>query len=350
MAKKCKEVSLLEGAFNAADLLRERFRALSYAVPGIIPEGLTLFLAAPKLGKSWFVLGVALALSAGTPALGGIPTSAAPVLYLALEDGKRRLQSRLRSLGAFSPSAKLQFIITADRDQILDTIHEFIAQHSGQNPLVILDTLGKVMPGQERGETLYDRDYRIGAALKRITDDYPGSAILVVHHTRKAEVSDFAEASSGTNGLTGAADTIILLKRNRQESTATLHVTSRDAKEGEYELNFGNNGVWSLSGGSLNAAAQAAESTAQIANLGDLSRDVIDFVLTAEDGVTAPDVAAALNISAANARVYLSRAASARRVHKLRRGVYGPFPDTSHLTIRVDFSKFPDGPSPRRTD
>lgn len=345
MAKKSKDDSLLGNAFNASDLLQERFRPLSYVVPGMIPEGLSLFLASPKVGKSWLVLGVALAVSSGTPALGGIPTAPSPVLYLALEDGKRRLQSRLISLGASNPSPELQFIITADRDQILDTIHEFIRQHHDQNPLVILDTLGKVMPAQERGETLYDRDYRIGAALKRITDDYPGAAILVVHHTRKAEVSDFAEASSGTNGLTGAADTIILLKRSRQESTGTLHVTSRDAREGEYELHFGNNGAWNLSGGSLSAAAQAAESTAQTGNLGDFSREIIDFVLATPEGVSAADVAAALGTTDANARVYLSRAAKAGRVHKLRRGVYGPFPQ---LVIDVDFTGLKGRPRRRK--
>lgn len=339
-----KTSSFLEKAFSASALMAKDLPDLSYVVDGIIPEGLSLLIAAPKIGKSWMVLGIAVDVALGQPALGGVPTTKAPVLYLALEDGERRLKDRytsIQSRGAV-PS-NLSFLIEAKRDDILETIREFIGLHSGSSPLVILDTLGKVMPPQERGETLYDRDYRIGADLKRITDSHPGSAVIVVHHTRKADTADFAEASSGTNGLTGSADTIIILKRDRNESTATLHVTSRDAREGEYQVIFATNGRWTLNGGSLEAAARASVTAEKVGNKGEISRAVIEFVHSHAEGVEATDVAESLNLELPKARVYLSRAHKSGSIRKLRRGLYGPSEDSSTV-IHLDFTGVGDHP------
>lgn len=341
-SKADEPISFLTKSFSASDLMGLVLPKLSYVVDGIIPEGLTLLIAAPKVGKSWMVLGIANAVAKGEPALGGIPTRKAPILYLALEDGKRRLQSRYAIIDpGFTPGTvprNLRFQIEAKRDDILDTIREFIELHPGEAPLVILDTLGKVMPKQEKGETLYDRDYRIGAELKAITDRHPGSAVVVVHHTRKAVTADFTESSSGTNGLTGSADTIIVLRRNRQEVTGTLHVTSRDAREGEYQVKFGEDARWTLDGGSLRAAAQASATSERQGQLGARSIEVIDYVHAHPAGVGAQQVADGLGLDVAAARTYLSRAFDSGNIFKVRRGVYGPFPSPDAQIITVDFT------------
>ena len=51
---------------------------------------------APKLGKSWLGLGLAIAVASGGYALGKVGVVQGDVLYLALEDNARRLQDRLR--------------------------------------------------------------------------------------------------------------------------------------------------------------------------------------------------------------------------------------------------------------
>lgn len=73
------------------------------------------------------------------------------------------------------------------------------------------------MPSAGAGETTYERDYRIVGGLKMLADAHPGSSIIVVHHTRKASGSDFVDAVSGTQGIAGAADTILLLQRDREK-------------------------------------------------------------------------------------------------------------------------------------
>jgi hypothetical protein len=46
---------------NALELLIRQFPDLVWVVPGILPEGLALLVGSPKLGKSWMVLDIALA-------------------------------------------------------------------------------------------------------------------------------------------------------------------------------------------------------------------------------------------------------------------------------------------------
>lgn len=100
------------------------------------------------------------------------------------------------------------------------TLQAWLELDGGHRPLVILDTLGKVMPPALQGETSYGRDYRIGSVLHGLCDAHPGAALLVNHHDRKASAEDFVAAVSGTNGLAGAADTVIMLARPGTRRTA----------------------------------------------------------------------------------------------------------------------------------
>jgi hypothetical protein len=68
-----------------------------------------------------------------------------------------------------------------------------------------------------------------------------------VHHVRKAASDDFLAEVSGTNGLAGAADATLVLKRSRGQADGVLHVTGRDVDEAEYALRFyPEAGAWQL--------------------------------------------------------------------------------------------------------
>jgi hypothetical protein len=213
---------LLATLRTGAWLDTQEFPPLSYAVPGLIPEGSVLLVGAPKIGKSWLVLAVALAVAEGGRAL-GLEVPKRPVLYLALEGGHRRLQDRCRRLlvGEKIPP-EFPYLTMIEPGRVNDTIAAWIHWHQEPPPLVILDTLGKILPPTQLGEDRYQRDYRMGTALKRIVDGLPGMTLLVNHHDRKANADDFVDAVSGTHGLAGAADTIIVLARDRQEAAGLL--------------------------------------------------------------------------------------------------------------------------------
>lgn len=345
-AEECQ--SFLAGMVSAEWVMERRFPPIQYVVPGLIPEGLTLLVAAPKIGKSWMVLGLGVACASGSYAFGHIKVDQRPVLYLALEDGHRRLQSRLRSLGVLSPPRELHFLTSVAGNQFLPTIAEFLELYRDRAPLVVLDTLGKAMPPAVSGETTYARDYRVAGRLKGLADAVPGASLVLVHHTRKAEGSDFIDTISGTQGLAGAADTIAVLRRDRGQRGALLSLTSRDSKEGEYALTLDDTGAWELDGCSLAEAEAAASTEQQTVGLGDRMAELIAFVNRYSDGVRRRDVADALHLDENTAGRYLRRATEGGRIASPSRGLYTPVssvPSVSNLFEEQDTQDRRDTPS-----
>lgn len=90
--------------FTAADLMALELPETRWAVPDIVPEGVTLLVGKPKLGKSWLTLGFGVATATGGVALGTKRVEQGECLYLALEDNRRRLQKRLTKLLSGSPA------------------------------------------------------------------------------------------------------------------------------------------------------------------------------------------------------------------------------------------------------
>ena len=224
---------LLAGVHDGSWLDEQEFAALRYAIDGLIPEGLTILVARPpKAGKSWLILDLLLAASCGGTALGHI--KAMPprrVLYLALEDGDRRMQDRCRKLlaGGAIP-ALFSYKTRIVPGSVLATVTAWMRRYP-DTALVVIDTLGKVMPPSLIGESSYQRDYRVGSALKELADTNPGLAVVILHHDRKATADDFVDSVSATHGLAGAADTIVVLARKRQATEGSLKVTGRDVPE-----------------------------------------------------------------------------------------------------------------------
>lgn len=324
--------SLLAGMVSGAWLDAQEFPPLEWAVHGVIPEGFGLLVAPPKAGKSWMAAGIGLASASGGLALGRIWVQQRPVLYLALEDGHRRLQDRFRTL--MGPGNKLPpeifVIVNAQPKLVPAMIAEFLTRYSDRKPLIILDTLGKVKPPKGPGEDSYSADYAFGSRLKSVVDSVPGAALLAVHHTRKAESTDFIDAVSGTQGIAGSADYILVLTRKRKEDVGILAVTGRDVIENEYALTT-KSGQWALDGMDLTDAAAAADRRKDAGSLGDRSMDVFDYVTT--HGETTPrDVSSALSIDPRQASVYLGRLFDSGRIAKPKRGIYAPI-QTSVVTV-----------------
>ena len=80
------------------DLLNEDFPELCPVIQGILMPGTVLLAGKPKVGKSLLALYLGLSVAHGGMALGSIRVEQGDVLYLSLEDHKRRLQKRLTAL------------------------------------------------------------------------------------------------------------------------------------------------------------------------------------------------------------------------------------------------------------
>ncbi|MGH3646932.1 MAG: AAA family ATPase [Micromonosporaceae bacterium] len=186
--------------WNLGDLLAAEFPEPRWAVPDLIPEGVTLLAGQPKIGKSWLSLGLAVAVASGGKALGDIDVEPGGVLYAALEDTPRRLQDRLgRVLGGQQPSPEarrnLEIVTTWDTE----LVDRWLNETRGKR-LLILDVLARVRGPVPAGAQIYDADYRAMSRIKAIADEYEVPA-LAVHHTRKMASADFLNEVSGSNGL-----------------------------------------------------------------------------------------------------------------------------------------------------
>jgi hypothetical protein len=235
--------------YTAFDLQQKEFSEPECVVENILPVGLSILAGVPKGGKSWMGLGFGLAKACGGIALDKIRVSCGDVLYLALEDSPRRLQSRINQLLGPEESAPQRLHITHSAPRIgeglIEVLDDWCAQHS-EAQLIEIDTLARVRKPKGRGADIYAEDSAAAAELQKLALRR-NVAILVVHHVRKMENPDPVAMVSGSFGLTGAADAVLVLKRGRGSKDATLSVTGRDIEERELALTF-EHGFWKLMG------------------------------------------------------------------------------------------------------
>jgi len=265
--------------WTSAELLSFEFPPIVWVVPQLLTSGLTILVGAPKLGKSWLVLAIAFAVSEGGSVLSKIHVPCYDVLYLALEDPPRRLQTRLRKIGA---TASDRFHIATSwrpgADGIAD-LREWMTRHP-ETKLIVIDTWGRWAAVRDGND--YTEVTCAAAVLKEVADEFD-IAIIAVHHTRKAGVQDFLEATLGSTGLAAAADSTMVLRRGRGNREATLSVTGRDIEECEYVLAFDAvTGTWGLQG----TTADIQDSKAR--------QEIVDLLADHDEPMTPKDIATAL--------------------------------------------------------
>jgi AAA domain len=239
--------------FSLQELLSWELPPVRWAIPEILPEGLTLLAGKPKLGKSWLALSAALSIASGGVALGTHPVTQGDVLYLALEDNARRLQARTRQLLASMSGVPGGIDFALDWPRLgeggLALLEDYLKEHPRVR-LVVIDTWARVAPPSgERRSSQYEADYEALIPLKRLADTYHAS-ILAVHHLRKTGSSDVLDEITGSIGMTGAVDGTLILKRERGQAEATLFVTGRDIeREQQLALSFDvTTALWSVIG------------------------------------------------------------------------------------------------------
>lgn len=227
---------------DAEELMATPYAPKNFIVADMLPEGLTLLCGPSKIGKSWFVLQLCLCVALGRMFLGHNIISS-DVLYLALEDTFARVKDRVARLTEECPT-NLRFAVQAGT--LGGELEEQLVNHKTQYPdtkLVVIDTLQKVRGASDpkAGSPTYGKDYADIGSLKKLADDL-GIAIVLVHHLRKTQDKDdpFNEIS-GTTGLMGAADTVLLLKKvNRGTDTTFLYLTGRDIEFRAMAIEFTN--------------------------------------------------------------------------------------------------------------
>jgi RecA-family ATPase len=285
------------------------FAPIKFVVPGYIVEGLTLFCGKPKIGKSWLLLHAACAVASGGTTL-GVRCEEGDVLYAALEDSLRRLQSRMRKLFPLPPWPRRLLLVTEMArlsEGGLDYIKGWI--EGAEHPrLVIVDTLAMVRMPNRKDLSAYDADYQAVKELRTLAHE-KSVAVALVHHLRKAEADDAYDTVSGTLGLTGAPDTVMIIRRDG-ESTV-LRARGRDLEEIERAVRFDSETcTWAV----LGEAKEVRQSDERSA--------IVEALTEAGEPLGPNQIAATTGMRAGNVRRLLGKMKRDGAVEKTKRGKY----------------------------
>jgi hypothetical protein len=304
----------LDDTIDAETLLGMTFPPIKYVIDGYLVEGLTILAGKPKLGKSWWAYDAAIAVATGGRAMGRIECEQGDVLYLALEDNQRRAADRISALSPLSKQvginlSRLNLRTIAPRVDtgLLAALDRW--RTSVEKPrLVLIDVWLKVRPPRKNGADPYAADYEAAAPLQRYASEH-GLAIVIVTHTRKMEAEDPLESVSGTNGITGCADTVLVLSRGAKGMT--LYGRGRDIAEIDTAMKF-DDGRWTV----LGDADEVHRSNER--------RKIIEALVTAGKPVGPKELAEISGLNYTNVRRMLLRMAAAGEISKTGRGLYEP--------------------------
>ena len=307
-----------------ADLVSQDFPPQKFLVDGLIPAGQLVMLGGRgKAGKSWLVLQLIAAVDRGGQFLGRA-TTPGRVLYLALEDGRRRMNQRARVM-RWTPSAQVDIGFKVDKfdsgGQGLAHVREAIA--AGGYDLVVIDTLVKTLSASA-DENNNPQMAHICNDLADMAHD-SGACILIVHHVSKQMVENPFDALRGASAIRDAYDVGMMLVRKHAEKEATLHAEARDFDVQDITIRQAENGAgWEYVG---DAAAGVAIRAGRVG---------LQDLIAAGDGSTAEAIAAAVGKSPSAIRQSMKTAEKAGYITIERRRLDGTKQWADHYFLKSE--------------
>ena len=297
-----------DNAITAKELQNRTYPPVRYIIPGLIPEGLSLLVGRPKIGKSWMALDIALSVASGATCLGGRTPDQGDVLYCALEDNERRLKNRITRLLANSKWPERLTLVTKWNRLNQGGVHDLKEwiNETKQPRLILLDTLANVRPvSTQEG---YAQDYAALTEIHRLAND-KGIGIIALHHQRKVDADDPLDTISGTLGIAGCVDTPIILTSTSKGKS--LYLRGRDVEEADYAVEFDSESCkWRLLG-----------SAAEI-NLSETRRKIRDALKVSGSELGPQEIAQATGIAEGTVKVRLGDMVNDGEVLKRGRGRY----------------------------
>lgn len=240
----------LPGVISATEILATEWPDLDWVIQGLMPTGLAFLAGAPKVGKSWMALQIGKSVSSGESILGH-DVIKGKVLYLALEDSKRRLQTRMIKQ-EWHEGLNVDFMTLPEYlEQIKDLKGDGSTKlakliENGQYKFVIIDTLSRALfVDQNDVSDVTACLSPLQAIALRLN-----CAILIIDHHRKLNNKESPDAITdvlGSTAKSGVADTIMGVYKKRGSSKAQFSVTGRDIDETTIDILWEKStGCWSL--------------------------------------------------------------------------------------------------------
>jgi hypothetical protein len=327
---------------SAFELIRDYPTLRPVVIADLLREGETMnVVAAPKVGKSWLVHALAVAVVAGRDWLGK-PTTRGRVLLIDGELHRQTLARRLRTtqttLGVpDSDMAALQVWSVRGQRLTIDAIALALQDvPAGQYRLIIVDALYRFLPldGEENANETMTRVYN---ALDAIAER-SGASVVVVHHATKGNQSDKAvtDVGAGAGSQSRAADTHLILRPHEQGDAVVVDAVVRSFPPMESFVIRSSKPGWALAPdldptllrraprrGKQPAAEKPAPVPVRAWTLEDFAAEIVGDARSIRDEVIAR--ATLRGISKGHAESLLKRAVDAQKVHRYQDGPCKPY-------------------------
>lgn len=243
--------------FSLKDAFKPR-DPLLFIINGLWPEGsLSIVYGAPGTLKSMILGHAAVCVAAGVSFLGR-EVRQSPVLWIDLDNGKRRSHERFEALArGIGADEGVPFYymsmptpwLNAGNPSDIKLLAERIRERGAK--LVIIDNLGLVSPGADENS---DQMIQIMANLRLLAEE-TGAAIILIHHQRKSSGNNTraGETLRGHSSIEGALDLALLVEREEGSPAVQIRSTkTRDvdvplfAAEFLYEHRPGTDELWAV--------------------------------------------------------------------------------------------------------
>ena len=218
---------------SADDILATDWPEPVWAVPKLLPTGLSILAGRPKIGKSWMALQIARGVGCGGQVLGE-QVEEGPVLYLALEDPPRRLKDRMQAQ-RWPQGLPVEFMPLGQFTQQIDDLRKGGGERLAKQiqlkgyRLVVIDTLSRSVYGDQSDVQAMTLAL---TPVQEMAHEH-SCAVLMVDHHRKGFGTDPDAVGDilGSTAKGAMADCVWGLYRQRGKAETKLQITGRDVVE-----------------------------------------------------------------------------------------------------------------------
>lgn len=236
MAKQCSEEKTIEQTSTRmidnwiqplSRLVADNPKQSEPIIDRLLRRGETMnVIAAPKMGKSWLVHGLAYAVANGQPWLGH-ECKRGKVLLLDAELHRQELANRL-ALVCGKSTANIDIVSLRGRMMDIEKLASRVkATKHGKYAVIVLDALYRFLPSgcSENDNAAMMRVYNVLDAIAEST----GASVVVVHHSSKGDqsVKSITDMGSGAGSIARATDTHLAIRPHEQVGLAVVQAVCR---------------------------------------------------------------------------------------------------------------------------
>ena len=191
-----------------SEFLAAEIPPMEWLVDGLLPAaGLAILAAKPKVGKSTTTRSLAVAIARGETFLAR-RTKQGAVFYGGFEEEPSFAKAHFQTMGVTAADPIYPFVRPAP-DDFLERLESWIADI--RPALVVLDPLAHV--AKVKDENAYMEMQGALKPLAALARAYRTS-VLICHHNKKADASDFGDEILGSTAIRANVDTTLHMARN----------------------------------------------------------------------------------------------------------------------------------------